>query len=146
MSDTGVRVARAPEEREDALAVRRAVFVEEQGVPEDLERDGHESESIHFVAYEEGRPVGAARLRLLDEVTAKVERVAVREDVRGRGWGDRLMDAVESKARRRGVRRLTLHAQLSVVDFYDRLGYEPVGGEFEEAGIPHRKMAKPLRP
>ncbi|MFB6130513.1 MAG: GNAT family N-acetyltransferase [Salinigranum sp.] len=146
MTADGVRIAHTPETRADAMAVREAVFVDEQGIPPGLERDGRESESIHFVAYESGRPVGAARLRPLDGDVGKVERVAVVPAVRGEGWGRRLMDAVESAARRRGMGRLTLHAQASVVGFYDRLGYERVGDVFAEAGIEHVEMVASLDP
>ena len=143
--ETGVRVADAPGEREDAFGVRYDVFVEEQGISEELEYDDQEDESVHFVAYDGERPVGAARLRSVDGV-AKIERVAVLADARGEGWGARLMDAAESAARDREMERAELHAQTRVAAFYDRLGYECVGEKFEEAGIPHVRMVKGLEP
>ena len=140
-----VRVAADPAEQADALAVREAVFVDEQAVPIDLERDGHDTEAVHFVGYaDDGEAVGAARLRRVGERTGKVERVAVRADRRGEGWGRRLMAAVEAVAADRGLTELTMHAQSDVVEFYRRLGYEAEGEEFEEAGIPHRTMHKAL--
>lgn len=127
-----------------ALAVRRRVFVEEQDVPLDRELDGREAESVHFVAYADGDPVGAARLRPYDGSTGKVERVAVLEPERGAGVGRALMDAVEAAARDAGYAELVLHAQVPVVGFYERLSYEVTGEEFEDAGIPHREMRKRL--
>ena len=144
MTDTGVRIATDPAERADALAVRERVFVDEQGVPPELERDDHDDDAVHFVAYADGEAVGAARLRRVGERTAKVERVAVRADRRGEGWGRRLMRAVEAAAADREMTELTMHAQSDVVEFYRRLGYEAEGQEFEEAGIPHREMRKSL--
>lgn len=144
MTRTGVRVAATSEERADAFAVRERVFVDEQGVPMDRERDGRDGAAVHFVAYAGGDAVGAARLRREDRTTGKVERVAVRADYRGEGWGRRLMAAVEAEARDRGLTELTMHAQSDVVEFYRRLGYETEGEEFEEAGIPHRAMRKSL--
>ncbi|WP_435096611.1 GNAT family N-acetyltransferase [Halarchaeum sp. P4] len=129
---------------EDALTVRYAVFVDEQGVPEELEVDEHEGRATHYVAYADDAPVGAARWREYDDETVKVERVAVRETHRGEGWGARLMDAVEDDARDAGYERARLHAQTPVVDFYSARGYEQRGEEFEEAGIPHVEMEKPL--
>lgn len=132
---------------EDALAVRRAVFVDEQGVPEDREIDGKDGEAIHFVAYDEDEPIGVARLRAYGERgagTAKIERVAVLADRRGEGLGRELMCRVEETARDEGYTEVVLHAQLPVVSFYAGLGYDPVGESFEDAGIEHREMWKEL--
>jgi predicted GNAT family N-acyltransferase len=128
---------------EDALDVRFAVFVEEQGVPESLEVDDHEDTATHFVAYDGDVPVGAARLRGYEPSTGKVERVAVVEPRRGEGWGDSLMDELEATARER-YDELYLHAQHWAAGFYERRGYEQEGEEFEEAGIPHVAMRKSL--
>ena len=142
--DLDVRVVRTDEQYDDALDVRYAVFVDEQDVPEDLEVDEHEDESVHFVAYREGDPVGAARLREKGERTAKVERVAVVAEFRGEGYGREIMREVEGVAAARGYDRVALHAQTHAAPFYDRLDYERVGEEFEEAGIPHVTMEKAL--
>ena len=134
----------------DALAVRREVFVAEQGVPESRELDGKDDEATHLVAADGDRPIGTARIRRYDDgatggdEAAKVERVAIVEDRRGEGLGRELMDEAEALAAASGYDRIVLHAQLSVVPFYERLGYEPVGGVFEDAGIDHREMRKPL--
>ena len=132
------------DELADALAVRRAVFIEEQGVPEHLEVDGNDDSATHFVAYDGDRPVGAARFRPYDDSTAKVERVAVLKPERGAGIGRRLMNAVETAAADDGYESVVLHAQVPVVGFYERLDYEVTSEEFEDAGIPHREMWKGL--
>lgn len=141
---SSVRVVTSDDEREDAFAVRHTVFVEEQGVPEEIELDEHESEATHFVAYDDGEAIGAARLRALDATTGKVERVAVLAERRGEGWGRRLMDRLEATAREQGLERLTMHSQTHAADFYEHLGYDQHGEEFEEAGIPHVEMEKAL--
>jgi predicted GNAT family N-acyltransferase len=120
------------------------VFVEGQDVPEDLELDGRDDEATHFLARRDGEPVGTARLRDYGDGVAKVERVAVRDPHRGEGWGRRIMAAVEEHARGVGYERVHLAAQVPVVEFYERLGYEVVSEEFMDAGIPHRSMEKPL--
>lgn len=139
-----MRRVSSDDELEDALAVRREVFVEEQGVPEHRELDGEDPEATHFVAYGDGEPVGAARLREYEPATGKVERVAVVERRRGEGLGRELMDEVEAVAVERGCEELVLHAQVPVVEFYERLGYEITSEEFADAGIPHREMRKRL--
>jgi predicted GNAT family N-acyltransferase len=128
----------------EAREIRRRVFVEEQGVAADEEWDEHDAPgapTLHFVAYEAGRPLGCARLRALGDA-AKVERVAVLSDARRHGLGRALMEAVEQAARERGHTRFVLHAQVAVIPFYERLGWRALGPEFDEAGIPHRKMEK----
>lgn len=139
-----VRRVDGDEELEAALAVRRAVFVEEQGVPEHRELDGRDDTATHYIAYDGDRAVGAARRREYDDSRAKVERVAVRESERGRGIGRALMDAVEADAAEADYDEVILHAQVPVVSFYEDLGYEVTSEEFEDAGIPHREMRKPL--
>lgn len=147
VSEDGVIRATDEAERRDAFDVREAVFVVEQGISADLEYDEHDdpdADARHFVAYDDGRPVGAARLRTYEPGVGKVERVAVRSDVRGEGWGRRLMTAVREVAKDSGHDRLRLHAQVRVSGFYDALGYETVDGPFEEAGIPHVAMVLEL--
>ena len=126
----------------DAFEVRRAVFIEGQDVPESIEMDGKDDEAVHFVVRDGDRPVGTARLRMPESETAKPERVAVLEAYREQGIGRRLMELIESEARKQGCSRAVLHAQTHVVEFYETLGYEVTSGEFEEAGIPHVEMEK----
>jgi predicted GNAT family N-acyltransferase len=130
----------------DAFQVRHDVFVEEQGVPEDVELDGFDEQATHFVIYETDtqRPVATARIRYVDRNTAKAERVAVRSAYRGEGLGRRLMERLEADARDRGCSTVELHAQTAVQAFYETLGYDTVSDEFEEAGIPHVEMEKQL--
>ncbi|ELY93282.1 N-acetyltransferase GCN5 [Natrialba chahannaoensis JCM 10990] len=154
-----VRVATAQSDLEDAFDVRYDVFVDEQDVDEELEYDEHDepdAEAVHFVAYaadsadpsdtdpETATPIGAARLRIVDQTTGKVERVAVLESHRGTGVGRALMDTLEAEARGQSLETLTLHAQTHAAGFYEGLGYEIYGDEFEEAGIPHVAMERSL--
>jgi predicted GNAT family N-acyltransferase/predicted nucleotidyltransferase len=120
------------------------VFVVEQEVDPTEEWDAHDeagAETLHFVARDGERALGAARLRWL-EGAAKIERVAVLSEARERGVGRALMDAAETAAWRRGAPRLRIHAQTRVLAFYERIGWRAVGPEFAEAGIPHRAMEK----
>ncbi len=143
MSTVEVRRAR-PDELARCLAIRREVFVDEQGVPIEEEMDAHDAAYTHFLALAAGEAVGTARLRVTGDGRVKAERVAVRRPFRRAGVGRALMRALEDEARARGRRELVLNAQLPVVAFYERLGYRAEGPEFLEAGIPHRAMRKPL--
>ncbi|MCJ0618739.1 GNAT family N-acetyltransferase [Haloarcula hispanica] len=144
MSDLEVSVGTWDAFKDAATAVRTAVFVEEQGVSEDEELDGNDSDAVQFLARDGEYPVGTARLRFPESTVGKVERVAVRKPYRGGGVGAALMRAVEDAARDDGATTLTLHAQTHVESFYGQLGYETVSDEFEEAGIPHVEMRKRL--
>jgi len=141
----GVSIACHPGKAPDeAVAIRRRVFIEEQGVPEADELDGKDAERTHFLARDvRGRAVGCACLRPYG-AQHKVERVAVLPEHRGTGLGRDLMAAVEARARSVDARDLVLHAQASVVEFYEKLGWTSVGARFFEAGIEHQKMGKRL--
>ena len=139
-----VRVVADEDERADALAVRHEVFVEEQGVDEALEYDEHDADAVHFVAYDGDEAVGAARLREDEPETGKVERVAVLKSRREEGIGRALMTAVEDEAAALGLETVLLHSQTHAADFYETLGYDRSSDVFEEAGIPHVEMRKPV--
>ncbi|UCZ51912.1 GNAT family N-acetyltransferase [Bacillus shivajii] len=131
------------QEKSDALSVRKVVFIQEQNVPEEIEVDEHEKESIHFVAYENGEPVGAGRLRILDGY-GKVERVCVLKSMRGHGVGEALMKYLEQLAVQENVTQLKLNAQTHAEPFYLKIGYETNSDVFYDAGIPHVSMEKKL--
>ena len=121
------------------LEVRCRVFVEEQGVPMDVEMDGLDPGCVHALARgPDGSPVGTGRL--LPE--GRIGRMAVLPAWRGRGVGREILSALESEARRRGHGRVLLHAQVAARGFYEAAGYRAVGGVFQEAGIPHVAMEK----
>ena len=126
------------------FAIRRAVFVGEQGVDPELEWDDAETAATHVLGVADGRAVGTARVRFVDDERAKAERLAVRRSDRQQGYGRRLMRAVETCATNSGATRCRVHAQRRVAEFYRSLGYRTVGDEFEEAGIPHVAMETEL--
>lgn len=122
-------------------AIRRAVFIDEQGVPESLEWDEHDAEAMHVLAVtEEGAAVGCARL-LPD---GHIGRMAVRAAWRGQGIGHALLLAVIEAARKRGHTMVKLSAQTHAAEFYARAGFVAQGSVYEEAGIPHVAMQMAL--
>ncbi|MEA3275604.1 MAG: GNAT family N-acetyltransferase [Pseudomonadota bacterium] len=132
-----VRLASWDRDRDALSGVRIRVFVEEQGVPESLEWDREDARAVHLLAVDAvSRPIGTARL--LD--TGQIGRMAVLPDWRNRGVGRALLRGILEIAQQRAVPQPFLNAQTSALPFYRRMGFVPVGEEFEEAGIPHRKM------
>ena len=122
-------------------AIRRTVFIDEQGVPEALEWDEHDAAALHLLALaDDGTPIGCARL-LPD---GHIGRMAVLPAWRRQGVGQALLAAVMDAAQARGHATLRLSAQTHAAGFYARAGFVVVGDEYEEAGIPHVAMQRTL--
>ncbi|MEM1430607.1 MAG: GNAT family N-acetyltransferase [Pseudomonadota bacterium] len=122
------------------FALRHAVFCVEQGVAEEIERDGKDAAARHLLARVDGVPAGTLRLRVVDDAM-KLERVCVSAEARGTGVGAALTRAALAVAvETPGVREAKLGAQVDVVAFYERLGFAAHGPEYVEAGILHRDM------
>jgi predicted GNAT family N-acyltransferase len=127
--------------REAIRAVRSAVFVEEQGVPAELEADDYDSICAHVLAVrDDGKAIGTGRL--LDD--GHIGRLAVLRETRGRGIGAALLEALVDLAGRRGMREVVLNAQLQAIPFYMRHGFRPHGDVFLESGIQHRLMRREI--
>jgi ElaA protein len=126
------------------LAIRRRVFIEEQGVSEAEEVDGLDPVALHLLAMQGATPVGTARI-LLEGAVGKIGRVCVLEEARGTGLGAALIRAAVAELRAMpGVAKAKLGAQVHALGFYQRLGFEAVGPVYLDAGIPHRDMVMPL--
>lgn len=127
---------------QDALrAIRGRVFIDEQGVPQEIEWDGLDDAAHHFMAINEaGQRIGCGRL-LPD---GRIGRMAVLAEYRNHGIGRQILDAVLDKAHTLGFTRVTLHAQKDALSFYHRAGFLDEGAEFVEAGIVHQAMAMAL--
>ncbi|MBC9712194.1 GNAT family N-acetyltransferase [Streptomyces sp. TRM66268-LWL] len=149
-----VREAVSDEDRAACFAVRKEVFVAEQGVAEEIEYDEYDASAVHVLAVraEDGVALGTGRLLFGDAGLAKtgdasvgsLGRLAVAKAARGLGVGIALVRAIEECAAARGLSAVDLHAQTHALGFYERLGYEAYGPEFLDAGIPHRGMRRVL--
>ncbi len=139
-----IRRAASTAEVDQCFALRRIVFMGEQGVTPADEWDGLDAECIHFLACDGDNPIATARLRPMGSV-AKVQRVAVAVSHRGTGLGHRIMRHLLEHAQAEGFVTVTLEAQTHAIAFYEALGFAAHGPEFDDAGIPHRKMRLTLR-
>ncbi|HEX2072257.1 MAG TPA: GNAT family N-acetyltransferase [Geodermatophilus sp.] len=140
---TGARVA-GPADRAEIADLRTRVFVQEQGVPPEIERDALDAAAVHVLARDDaGRVVATGRLVVRDG-RAVIGRMAVDAAARGRGHGAAVLDELHGQAVLRGLPEAELHAQVSARGFYERAGYAAVGGVYEEAGIAHVTMRRRL--
>ena len=146
LPEVTVRRATSAEDLDALHALRWQVFVEEQGVPPELESDELDETACQALAWADGGAVGTGRVAMLDGGEARVGRMAVRGDVRRQGIGGRVLRFLEDAAAAEGAVEVTLHAQRYVSAFYLAHGYAEEGEPFEEAGIEHVMMRKRLAP
>ena len=121
-----------------AQQIRTAVFVQEQGVDASDEYDSHEEASQHYLVSLDNKAVATARWRFTP-IGIKLERFAVLKAHRGEGIGQYLLKYMIKEVLKHS-KPIYLHAQIQVVEFYQKLGFEKEGAFFEEAGIQHFKM------
>jgi predicted GNAT family N-acyltransferase len=128
----------------EVAALRTRVFVEEQGVPPELEQDATDAVAVHAVGRDDaGRVVATGRLFERDG-RGVIGRMAVDADARGAGHGAAVLAVLHAEAVRLGLPEVEIHAQVGARGFWERAGYAAVGEEFEEAGIRHVTMRRLL--
>ena len=129
----------------EASKVRTAVFVQEQGIPLEMEWDAHDSSALHVVASNSlGQAVATARLVRHANTVGKIGRMAVHHALRGSHVGREILQTLMNAARQRGDTEVILHAQRSAEGFYLRQGFSVRGAPFQEAGIAHIEMTQRL--
>ena len=125
--------------------IRRRVFQDEQKVQPQLDLDGKDKFCPQLIAYLDNAVVGTARIRYLDNKTAKIERLAVLSYARGNGIAKRIMQKALEVIVSEHISEVRIHAQEYIKGLHQQLGFEQVGELFLEAGIPHVKMVKRLK-
>ena len=134
------------EELKIAFAIRKDIFVKEQGVPLDDEFDQYDKlngDCQHILVHYNEQPVGTGRIRFVDEV-GKLERICILESFRKFGLGKNIIKALEEIAKEQGASKVKLHGQTPAEGFYKKLGYRTSSDVFIEDGIPHILMLKEL--
>ena len=124
----------------DAYSIRKRVFIEEQGVPEEMEIDEFDLNALHALAYADSECIGTARLVTLFGGIGRIGRMAVPPKHRGHGIGKQLLGALLKACQSQGIKQIELHAQVTVIPFYEQFGFIAQGDVYDEAGIPHRDM------
>ncbi len=127
------------QEKQEVFALRFEVFVDEQGVPPEIELDSEDERALHILAEENGMTVGCARV-IFHEKEAHIGRLAVKKAYRGKGVGASICRFVIEDCKKKGCLRIWLGAQLHAVGFYEKLGFRPRGEVFLDAGMEHIEM------
>jgi predicted GNAT family N-acyltransferase len=131
-------------ELHQAFEVRRQVFVQEQGISEDLVFDGNDRKALHVVVKVGEKVIGSARVQFLTDNQAKLERMAILQHYRRKGIGKEMLLFLDAVWKDKQMQRVIIHAQLEVVPFYRSCGFDQVGPPFQEAGIERIAMCKRL--
>ncbi len=134
--ETGTTVTRAsaPKELASARRIRQQIFVDEQGIPHDVEEDGLNEAAIHVLLQVNGEDVGTARLVALSETEGEIARVALTREHRGKGLARLMLQELENIALDMGLNHLELHPHHYLEDFYAGLDYVLVPGSEVMAG------------
>jgi predicted GNAT family N-acyltransferase len=144
MKELSYKLVKNESELKGAFEVRRRVFVEEQGVAEELDLDGNDGKALHMVVKDGAEVVGTARVRFLNAKQAKLERMAVLDGFRRKGIGSGITAFLIEELSNRQVDQVVLHAQYRGIAFYRSCGFEETGLTFTEAGLKHIKMQRRL--
>ena len=137
MKDIDIAIVNWSDKQAELYSVRRAVFIEEQNVPESIELDGRDPDCFHVLASDtKGRPIGTARM----DGKGKIGRMAVMHNYRRRGIGRKMIQVLMDYGRKNSITDFHVSSQITAIGFYRKMGFEPFGEEFIEAGITHINM------
>jgi len=140
-----LKIVSSNEELQQAFAVRTLVYVGEQKCPYEEEFDGNDFSATHVLGLVGGEPAVTARIRYFGDF-AKLERLAVRKEFRGLGFGHALLRFLIKFCRRKGHGRLYLHAQRRLARFYKMYGFTERGTPFEFSDFDYVEMVADLSP
>ena len=133
------KIVETEEELNQAFNLRVEVFVDEQQVPKELELDEYDDTALHVIGLHDNIVIGCGRI-VFEGNEAKIGRVAVRKDYRNKRAGYQLMIKMMDISKDKGVKIISLHSQVQVVPFYEKLGFKKEGEIFLDAGIEHINM------
>jgi len=137
MNDFDIAIVNWSDKQAELTSVRRAVFIEEQNVPERIEIDGRDPNCFHVLVSDiKGRPIGTARM----DHKGKIGRMAVLQNYRRRGIGRKMIQALMDYGRKNSITDFHVSSQVTAVGFYKKMDFEPFGKEFIEAAIMHINM------
>lgn len=139
MKKLKIRLAKSKSELSQINKIKEEVFVKEQGVAKDIVFDKNDAVAKHVIAFYNNKVVGCARIRFINN-KAKLERIAVLKQYRGKSFGKEIMDYLVDYCRRRKAKEIYFHSQYHAKGFYEKCGFKARGKPFQEAKIKHIGM------
>ncbi|GAA0721480.1 GNAT family N-acetyltransferase [Clostridium malenominatum] len=127
----------------DAYEIRNQVFVIEQNVPKEIEKDSKDKISKHIVIYEENFPIATGRI-VVENSSCSFGRISIIKKYRGKGIGLYLVENMIKEATKIGIKEIYIHAQKYAEEFYKKLNFKSFGEVFYEGGIEHINMVLKL--
>ncbi len=115
------------------------MFINEQGVDEEIEWDGLDEGAWHWLALDPEKK-GVATARLLK--SGQIGRMAVKKQFRFQGIGSAILRDILKSAKGLNMESVFLHSQSKATKFYEKFNFSSDGKEFLEADILHVKMNK----
>ena len=131
-------------EYQQMVQLRNDILRKPLGLSFTQEELAKEKDEILIAAFEDEKMLGCCMLVKSGGSTVRLRQMAVLNNLQGKGIGRALMQFAENIARDLGYKKLTMHARVTAVGFYEKLGYEVVGDMFEEVTIQHNSMEKSL--
>lgn len=119
-----VTIGNGKELIQQAQAIRYQVFTLEQKIPQELDLDGLDEDSLHALVSEQGKPIATARLKVNQDGSSVMARVAVSEQSRGLGIASKLVSALIEHAKNIGVRSIEIHAHSYLRSYYEKFGFK----------------------
>lgn len=119
-----VTIGNGKELIQQAQAIRYQVFTLEQKIPQELDLDGLDEDSLHALVSEQGKPIATARLKVNQDGSSVMARVAVSEESRGLWIASKLVSALIEHAKNIGVRSIEIHAHSYLRSYYEKFGFK----------------------
>ncbi|CAM2761952.1 GNAT family N-acetyltransferase [Vibrio diazotrophicus] len=119
-----VTIGNGKELIQQAQAIRYQVFTLEQKIPQELDLDGLDEDALHALVSEQGKPIATARLKVNQDGSSVMARVAVSEESRGLGIASKLVSALIEHAKNIGVRSIEIHAHSYLRSYYEKFGFK----------------------
>jgi predicted GNAT family N-acyltransferase len=134
-----IKLLKGTDDLKEAFEIRKKVFIIEQNVPPELEWDELDKLATHFVLYLDKTPIGTARVFKKDS-NWSIGRMAILKECRGKGYGKFIMENIMNFLKAKNLKKIIIHAQITVLGFYQKFGFQEIGDEFLDAGIKHKEM------
>ena len=143
-SKVNTRIAETPEEVEAHFTIRRKVFVNEQGLFKESDRDEFDENAVPIICEVENKIVGTVRVYPVDDRTWVGGRLAVLPEGRVYMAGPALVKEAVKTVKQKGCLEFLAYIQPQNVRFFKKLGWKPLGKAVDINGITHQIMEADL--